>query len=169
MVVPSGAKIIGPPISLNIFFVITQLPGPQPGQAPRIGGQPKSGSKIAIAFLSLFFNLMPMFCWSLVNLQFCASQCPANWLCYEIYIQHIFTFLSFDIVYWTRSSWVLGAEYQIIVEYLLQLQISMYIGEKYVCEYVHGRKKEGRQEIILGNYLNQMYICVWISESLFVL
>ena len=47
-----------------------------------------------------------------------------------------------------------------IVEYLLQLQISMYIGEKYVCEYVHGRKKEGRQEIILGNYLNQMYICV---------
>ena len=58
------------------------------------------------------------------------------------------------------SSRVLGAEYQVIVEYLLQLQISMYIGEKYFCEYVHGRKKEGRQEIILGNYLNQMYICV---------
>ena len=31
------------------------------------------------------------------------------------------------------------------MEYLLQLQISMYIGEKYFCEYVHGRKEERRK------------------------
>ena len=58
----------------------------------------------------------------------------------------------------------------IVVEYLLQLQISVHIGEKYFCEYVHDRKaEERRKELILVDYLNQRYLCVWISESLFML
>ena len=84
---------------------------------------------------------MPMLFWSIANLQFCASPCPANWLSYEIYLRHICTlFYSFDIVYWTRLSKLLCAEHQVLVEYLLQWQIFIYIREKYFCDSVHLRK-----------------------------
>ena len=87
---------------------------------------------------------------------------------YEIYIQHICTiFILLTYTIEPRLSKILCAE---LVEYLLQLQISLYIGEKYLCEYVHERKaEERRKELILVDYLNQIYLCVRISESLFML
>ena len=78
-----------------------------------------------------------MLFWSIAYLQFCASLCPVNWLSYGTYLRHTCTlFYSFGIVYWTKLSKVLCAEHQVLVEYLLQRQISMYIGEKslWLCQ-----------------------------------
>ena len=96
---------------------------------------------------------MPVLSWSIVNLQFCAClQGTATWFSYDIYRQLICSFLdsvAIEVMAEGEQS-TLCWHHQVLPDYSLEIQISMYI-----C-------KEGRKEIILLDYLLQIETSVYI-------
>ena len=110
------------------------------------------GDKIGSAFYS--FSLVSCLCsWCIVILQFCAClQSTATWFTYDIYLQLICSFLDSVAIEVMAEGWAKCPVliYQVLPEYLLEIQISMYIW------------KEGRKERILLNYPLQIETSVYI-------
>ena len=112
------------------------------------------GTKLGTAFLFLFLSLMPVLSWSIVNLRF--------WACLQlIHLRHIHTayLILFGFCchrgYCRRLSKVPCADHEVLPEYLLEIQISVYIWQE-------GRKERDNPS---GLYITDTDYRVYVSPD----
>ena len=112
------------------------------------------GDKLGTDFLFLFLSLMPVLSWSIVNLQFGAClQLIHLWHIHTAYL--IFFGFYCHRGYCRRLNKVPCADHQVLPEYLLEIQISVYIWQE-------GRKERDNPSEL---YITDTDYCEYVSSD----